>query len=394
MVSRVCTHPQNMGNRQRVYRECCQMKDLGWQVDYLYWGGKRDGDIDKMRMFFGKEHFYHVNGANIDPIYQLKNKIRISWNKKGVSRYIPLYYNADELYSEEVEHKVCSLLKKKKYDIIWMQYMYQSKILSNIDSSIYKIIDTHDIFAHRNLMFQRKGRIPEGFYITRRQEKMSLSRSDLVVAIQEKEEEYFRHLLEKSSTRSITIGDMVEFRKSKKVGKKIFGFIGAENDANVLGIEWLVKNVLPLVLQKEPDSKCMIAGGICDLVDDSSYYVKLGRVKSLQEYYDQISFSINPIQNGTGLNIKGIEALSYGKPLISTRVGAKGLADAKNAMTVCEGAKEFADAIILLLRDDEKCQSMRRAAEAFICGYNKKNCETLRLIERMVEERQGKVTDA
>lgn len=388
MVSDVYTHPHNMGNRQRIYRECCQMRALGWQIDFLYWGGRRGGDIDEMRMFFGKGHFYYVNGVNIELIYQLKNKIRISWNKKVVSRYIPLYYNVDELYSEEVEHKVHSLLKKKKYDVIWMQYMYQSKILSNIDSSIYKIIDTHDIFAYRNRIYQKKGRIPEGFYTTGSQERLALSRSDLVVAIQENEEAYFRRLLGNSHTQCITLGDIVKFHGERETDNKVFGFIGAENDANVLGIEWLVKNVLPVVLEREPNSKCVIAGGICDLIKNNPYYTKLGRVDTLQEYYDQISFSINPIQNGTGLNIKGIEALSYGKPLISTRVGAKGLLNTEGAIIVCEEAEEFIDAIVLLLRDREKCRYMSKKAEEFVYKYNEKNQEVLKRIKQLIREKR------
>lgn len=393
MVSNIYTHPHNMGNRQRIYRECCQMKELGWEIDFLYWGEKRAGNIDEMREFFGEEHFYHVNAVNVAPIYQLKNKVRTLWNKKGISRYIPLYYNSEELYSDDVEYKVQSLLDKKKYDAIWMQYLYQSGILRNIEPSVYKIIDTHDIFAHRNRIYQKKGRIPEGFYVTRRQEKRALSRSDLTVAIQENEEVYFRNLLNHSSTQCITLGDMVEFHKGKVTDNKVFGFIGAENDANVLGIEWLIKNILPIVLEKEPDSRCIIAGGICDLIKDSPYYKKMGRVGNLQEYYEQISFSINPIQNGTGLNIKGIEALSYGKPLVSTQVGAKGLLNAESAMIVCKGAEEFIDAIVLLLKDRERRQSMSQAAERFIYKYNEKNQAILKQIERMTNEKQGKAVN-
>lgn len=57
MVSNIYTHPHNMGNRQRIYRECCQMKELGWEIDFLYWGEKRAGNIDEMREFLEKNIF-------------------------------------------------------------------------------------------------------------------------------------------------------------------------------------------------------------------------------------------------------------------------------------------------------------------------------------------------
>jgi len=40
MVSNVYTHPSDMGNRQRIYRECCQMKKLGWEIDFFIMEGR------------------------------------------------------------------------------------------------------------------------------------------------------------------------------------------------------------------------------------------------------------------------------------------------------------------------------------------------------------------
>ena len=387
MVSNVYTHPSDMGNRQRIYRECCQMKKLGWEIDFLYYGGKIGVYVDEMKMFFGKGHFYYANKTNIAPIYQLKSIVRNYLDKKRLSRYISLYYNADEWFYKELDDKIETLLQKEKYDAVWLQYSYQSRILKNVDKNILTIIDTHDIFAYRNRMFQKKGRIPEGFYMTKRQEKVSLSRADLIVAIQSEEEKYFQKLMKSSPTRCITLGDMVEFYKSNSGEDMVFGFIGAENDANVVGVQWMGKEVLPIIYKMEPESKCVIAGGICNLIEDNKYYTKLGKVRTLQEYYDLISVAINPIQNGTGLNIKGIEALSYGKPLVSTVIGAKGLSDAAGAMQVCEDAEQFARQVVILLKDRQKRLSMCRQAEKFIYMYNEKNRNTLLKIEEMAIEK-------
>lgn len=388
MISQVFTHPQDMGNRQRIYRECLQMKELGWKIDFLYSGGKLGGNVDEMRNFFGKDSFFYVNTTSIAPVYQLKGIIRKSMDKKGISKCIPLFYHKDEFYFKEVQEKVQTLFKKKNYDIIWIQYAFESKVLEGLKSKVLTVIDTLDIYAYRNWVYQRKGRIPEGFYMTRKQEEESLSRADLVIAIQNEEEEYFKRLMKGHSTQCITLGDMVEFHKSEVGDEKIFGFIGAENDANIVGIEWLAKEVLPIVHKMVPESKCIIAGGICKLVSDNKYYSKIGKVKTLEEFYDKISFAINPIQNGTGLNIKGIEALSYGKPLVSTVVGAKGLSDAKDAMLVCNNARQFADQIVFLLHDEEKRLFMSKEAEKFIFRYNEENKNVLLKIEHMAAKKQ------
>lgn len=386
MVSEICTHPHVVGNQQRIYRECCQMRELGWEVDFLYWGGKLEGNKEEMKDFFGKEHFHYVNKSGAASVSQLKAMVRGSWNKSGLSRYLTLYYGKDELYCEEVNEKIQKLLKRKRYDAIWLQYAVHSKSLENIDQRIYKIIDTHDVFACRNRIYQKQGRTPEGFYITKRQERASLSRADLVIAIQNEEKKYFEKQLKKFPVQCITLGDMVEFHKNKYINEKIIGFIGAKNDVNVLGVEWLTKNVLPLVYQMEPDCKFIIAGDICALICDSEYYTKIGRVKTLHEFYNQICIAVNPSQNGTGLNIKGIEALSYGKPLVSTVVGAKGISGAEDAIAICKDAKEFAEQIVLLLRNPQECLRMSKCAEKFIYNYNKKNIGVLLEIEEMAFE--------
>lgn len=384
MVSHVNTHPHNSGNTQRVYRECCQMMELGWQIDFLFLGGRIGVNTEEMEKFFGKEHFYCARTTSIAPKYQLKAIVRKSWDKKGLTRFIPLFYKEDEIYYKEAGESVQALLRKQKYDIIWLQYLMQSKVMENVGNDVFKIIDTHDVFANRNLMFQRKGRIPEWFYTTRGQERKALARADLAVAIQNKEEEYFRKLMKRQQTQCITIGDMVEFHKSKEGDEKVFGFIGAENDANVVAVKWLADKVLPIVHKMQPEYICIIAGGICNRVPDNEYYKKIGRVEQLSDYYDQISIAINPIQNGTGLNIKGIEALSYGKPLISTIIGSKGLADASEAMLVCEDEKQFAEQIVLLMQNRQRRMSMSEEAEKFIYRYNQKNKDALLEIEKMV----------
>lgn len=391
MVSEICTHPHIVGNQQRIYRECCQMRELGWEVDFLYWGGKLESNKEEMRNFFGKEHFHYVNKSGIASASQLKAMVRSSWNKSGLSRYFTLYYGKDELYDEEVDKKIQKLLKKEKYDAIWLQYAVHSKSLQNIEQRIFKIIDTHDVFACRNKIYQKQGRVPEGVYVTRKQEREALSRADLIVAIQNEEERYFEKQLKKLPVQCITLGDMVEVYKSECINEKTIGFIGAKNDVNVLGIEWLVREVLPFVYKMEPECKCIIAGDICGVISDNDYYTKIGRVKTLQEYYDQICLAINPTQNGTGLNIKGIEALSFGKPLISTEAGAKGLSGAENAMVICRDAKEFAEQIVLLLKDRQKRLQMRKNAENFIGKYNKKNHEVLLEIENMAFEHAKEV---
>lgn len=398
MVSRTCTHPQDMGNRQRVYKECKRMKELSWDVDFLYIGSSLVGDLDAMREFFGKEHFFYAEWNGPELKYEIKKEWRNKLDKAGITKYVGVPYQADEWYSENIKDILRIVCKKhgksledieELYDVVWVQYFFYSKFLEFLPKKILKVIDIHDRFSYRNRMYQRDGRIPDFYYTTPKEERKALVRADVVISIQNQEEKWFHKLLKGTSTKVITMGDVVEQHKSELCVNKCYGFIGADNKPNELALEWFIKKVLPHVKEQEPDSEFVIAGGVCKKIGDSTLYKKLGRIENLADFYNNIRCAVNPILHGTGLNIKGIEALSYCKPCVFSTVGAKGLAEAKDAMYVTDDAKQFAGYILKLLREDSMCMEMSLAAEIFIKNYNNENHKAMLELKEFVNRKKA-----
>lgn len=383
IVADIYTHPHNMGNLQGLYRECCQMKKMGWEIDFLYWGNRLLPDFEAMQDFFGEEHIYFVNTSSPELKHQLRAFLRQRLDAHGITKYISVPYDVDERYYREIEDKVTYLDKKKEYDVVWLEYYLQSKIFPGLRKEIVKVIHTHDRFGSRNKIYQKVGRVPEFYYLTQKGERAALSRADIVIAVQDDEKEYFNALLKGTNTKSVTIGNLVEMKDSPYVKDKTVGFFGAVNDTNEFAVKWFIQSILPLVREKEPETCFIIAGGICKKVSDSDDYVKLGFVETLEEFYDKVKIVVGPLKNGTGLNIKNIEALSYKKPVVTTSVGAKGLNGAEKALQICDDEETFADAVICLLNDEEACKEMSRYAEEFIKGYIDRNVCTIKEIEKI-----------
>lgn len=383
MISEVLTHPTQMGNQQRIYRECVQMRQHGWQIDFLYYGNTTGNPVNMTREFFGEAHFFQCFKGNYSAKAQTKKQIRDYLDKKGISRYVALRYSADEWYAVEIENALRDILKKHAYDVVWLQYFMQSKLLESLQGiSLLKVIDTHDKWANRNRIFQKVGKVPEYFYTTKSGERKALRRADIIIAIQDREEKYFTKLLRGTNTEVLTIGDLVEERKSETGQEYVYGMIGAENRPNIIGVEWFSKNVLPIVLDQIPQSKFILAGGICDCIPDSPGIYKMGRVDSLEDFYNTVKVAINPIQNGTGLNIKTIEALAFGKPLVTTMVGSKGIDSQTDVLVRGDSPKDFADAITRLLNDDIVCGQFTDNSHEYIRNYNENNCQALYSIEK------------
>jgi hypothetical protein len=74
-------------------------------------------------------------------------------------------------------------------------------------------------------------------------------------------------------------------------------------------------------------------------------------VENLIDFYNQIDIFINPIVSGRGLRTKLIEAASFGKPIISTNLGAEGLEDLRILRFTDD--HEFIENVTLLFTNKE-----------------------------------------
>lgn len=90
------------------------------------------------------------------------------------------------------------------------------------------------------------------------------------------------------------------------------------------GLAWLVEEVLPRLREAlpvafdvvgQPPRRPVAAPGV--------EYV--GRVASVAPWYRRAHVVVVPVFEGSGTRLKIIEALAYGRPVVSTRLGAEGL---------------------------------------------------------------------
>lgn len=77
-----------------------------------------------------------------------------------------------------------------------------------------------------------------------------------------------------------------------------------------------------------------------------------GRVDDLPAFYRTADVAVAPIRAGGGTRIKILEALSYRRPVVSTRIGAEGLGltDGEDVL-IADTPADFRDALLLLMRE-------------------------------------------
>lgn len=98
-------------------------------------------------------------------------------------------------------------------------------------------------------------------------------------------------------------------------------FVGSNFFANVEGISWFIRNVLPLI----DNSRLIIVGRDMDSAFMNSERVEVhGFVDDLSFYYYIADLVVLPIFSGGGMKTKTAEAMMYGCPILGTREAFEG----------------------------------------------------------------------
>ena len=132
---------------------------------------------------------------------------------------------------------------------------------------------------------------------------------------------------------------------------------------NQEGLEWFTRYVLPRVLEQRPNARLVVIGSdppprhSCQATRMRSRLV--GFVDDVMEPLRRYALFVCPILSGSGVRVKLLEAFASGIPVVSTRIGAEGLA--ANDGEICELAddpEEFAQKVIRLLSDQREASAL------------------------------------
>jgi glycosyltransferase involved in cell wall biosynthesis len=109
-------------------------------------------------------------------------------------------------------------------------------------------------------------------------------------------------------------------------------------------------------------------------------------------FRDSLAF-INPMKSGSGTHLKMMEALSYGIPIISSSVGARGFreSDINKSMLIAETVEDMALAIESL-SDRSKYSGLIEGSKSIFEEYDWKNIEKrfLNILDEVIEENCSK----
>lgn len=391
ILSPVVSEPAYSGNSVRVKQMLASFQTLGADMSFVLFpmrgiSNRKVGDV--MKSAYGS-NYYELNQGNI--VKGIWQQAALDFGKKHF--YVKTFNAIEDFMYEDgyvtakVQKEFEAFVKKVQPDFIVVEYAILSKFIENIDPNIITIVDTHDRFAERNERIRSSGGTGTWFSLSIAQEKLLLERFDHVVAIQSNEGNSFKEYVDtnKTSVEVISILENAQRDNYINIQPNTIGFIGSANKHNSEGIALFLELHWLTIKLKVPDAKLCIAGADYPFLHhwkDHDVEFK-GKVDSLAQFYDECSFIINPCLSGTGLKIKSVEALSYGKPLITTIEGAEGLEDSNNCGSFIYPLQSplFGQLCIDLLCDTTQCKKIGTLATQYIQQAYQK---TLHLLKSLV----------
>ena len=139
---------------------------------------------------------------------------------------------------------------------------------------------------------------------------------------------------------------------------------------NRVAVEYFLDHIWPLIRVEVPSAHLTIAGAGPERLRHHGQVPAgvefAGYVADLDALYARTRMVPCTILSGGGTRVKIVEAAAYGRPVVSTHVGAEGLGMRDGVeILLRDGPREFAAACVELLLDERRANAIAQRARAF-----------------------------
>ena len=290
-------------------------------------------------------------------------------------------YNLTKYCRPEVGRKLRALLQQGTYDIILCDFLAAAGVIP-WDIPFPKVLFTHNV---ETVIWQRHLEVARNplwklvsWFEWKRMgaaERRYLQKADHVLVVSQNDRDMFAEFIEPRKLSVIQTGaDTDFFRPSEQTEiPNSLVFTGSMDWLpNEDGIFYFVNEIFPLILSKVPDATLCVVGRnpsqrLKDLAARVPNFQLTGWVEDVRPYLAQGAVCIVPLRIGGGTRLKIYEAMSMGKAVVSTSIGAEGLpVKSRRHLLVADGPSSFAESTLQLLRDPSSREQLGRRARLLV----------------------------
>jgi GT2 family glycosyltransferase/glycosyltransferase involved in cell wall biosynthesis len=274
-----------------------------------------------------------------------------------------------------IHRQICT----RQVDIVQLEYTNMGQYLGEF-ARIASAVFEHDVFFQsiaRNLEFMHgwmaraKARVE--YLRALRFELRMLRQPDQIQVCTEANREYLGSFLPELKERMLSgmrAGIDTARYEFRSCGREPYTmlFLGSfRHLPNPVALDWFVWNVMPHIMAGEPRARLRVVGSDpppAHAYGDLAEHIELmGFVEDAQAVIDRCAVFVCPVLSGSGVRVKLLETFASGIPVVSTRIGAEGLARQDGEFCLlADDPKEFAGKVLRLFRQPEEAIEMTKRA--------------------------------
>lgn len=300
-------------------------------------------------------------------------------------------------YNKNLHRDILDIIDTHKPDYYFCQLIRTAEYLKDLKGN--KTLDYQDVFS-RGLYrrwqlapWYRKPLLKMEYRRVARYEEMIFDHYQKKTIISYPDRDLIPH---KERERIEVIPNGVDFEYFRPTAmEKRFDIIFSGNMAyppNINGAKYLVREVMPLVWKELPDANVVLAGASPALsvkALQSDRVLVTGWVDDLRLYYNSARLFVAPMQIGTGLQNKVLEAMAMKLPCITSPLANDALdAPEGDAVLVGKDPKSFASHIVSLLSNNEQRELISANGYHFV----QEHYQWSKVCDRLAELIGGEVT--
>ena len=357
-------YPLEKGDKLRAFH---QIKELSKKHEIILCA-LTDEKVDKASVAILSEYCMAIKIIRLP-------KWKIFWNLMLQLLFTNKSLQVAYFYNKNAQKKIDALLLEYQPDHIYCQLIRVADYVRH--SPIKKTLDYMDALARG--MERRVGYAPLYLKLFLKTETTRLKRYehfifkdfDNHVIISEQDRELIVNL-HNDDIKVVPNGvDYTTYQVKDIVKQHDLIFTGnMAYPPNVDSVIYLVNHIMPLVWKKDPTIKLMIVGAEPDkkvLNLKSEKVIVTGWVEDISDYYAASKVFIAPMQIGTGLQNKLLEAMAMKLPCITSQLANNALgATHKKNILIGNNPEEYALHILTLLSNKQLSQKIAESGYQFV----------------------------
>lgn len=271
--------------------------------------------------------------------------------------------------------KILEALQDERWNAVLLSQSSSVAWLPFLPRSLARCVYFHDI---RSDYLQRSTQppLPSNLRRVRHEERSIVQECDAVVFVSELDRARAEKLLQPpfpTGVAPICLDlDYFAFQPAPATAPPVVLFTGhLSHPPNVDAVIYFLESIWPHVLSAMPEAQCKIVGlhpapAVNETISRAIQVEVIPNVPDIRQYFHASRVYVVPMRYGGGVRQKILEAWAVGLPVVTTTMGAEGIAaqDGINCWIRNEPTA-FADEVVSLLRNDAP-SSVLHAARALV----------------------------